>query len=222
MRHALTTYASTAHFLLSHDRNFCFLVLVPVFFELSKKRNNMSATTLLTETEPRIAEFKFIDPDNSIGPDDRALFALPAVKEFKIESLPIRDYRSSPELVRGPAGLDKHGFTLVNHTSALSGDGWFSESALEDIYFDEVRTLVKNVTGAKDAVINSVVFRRKAPERSLNPVAYRKKGDELVDVKKIELNRPMGKRLTVPASKGSTSLVWQMTDLNISSDWKNR
>lgn len=109
--------------------------------------------------------FRFSVPDLSLSAEERSLFAFPANKEVKEERLRLYDARTDGNLVRGPEGLDVHGFTYINHRSALSDcDQWFTGQNIEEIYLPEVEELVCRITGAKRAVVNNVAFRRKLTE----------------------------------------------------------
>ena len=141
-----------------------------------------------------IGYLTYTDPDLSIRPEERAFFAFPPAKELKVEPVQLHDYRKS-QITKGPAGLDAHGFTVVNHKSALSDDRWFSEADVEDIYLPEVEQIIKEVTGASKAVIVNASFRRKAAvERDEDPGYYKKAGDELTfDIKRLTSDKPLGK-----------------------------
>lgn len=139
----------------------------------------MSSTTTQTTTVPASGTFVFIDPDSSIGADERGYFALPAAKEQKLYTLPLHDYRTDPNITKGPLGLSKHGFTVVNHKSALSPDSWFSEKAILDTYLPEIQALIKNVTGARKVVPLHAAFRRRSDDdEALGSKKYTKKGEE--------------------------------------------
>ena len=145
-----------------------------------------------TVTQPVYGVLKFTDPDNSVTADERALFALPATKEFREEKLPLRDYRTDPSITKGPAGLDAHGFTVANHRSALEGDDFFADSKLEDVYFPEVEDLVRTLTGCKKVLIKNASFRRKLAVMQEDPKGYYKRGEEPFDVSVIPLEKPLG------------------------------
>ncbi len=113
------------------------------------------------------------DPQRSVSADQRSRFALPRLVNMNEEKSILRDYRSDKNLTKGAEGLDKHGFTLVEHQ--LSDDTWSDEEAIRSSYAPLVEQLVKNVTGCKTAIVNSVAFRRKyakqydADERFYHP-----------------------------------------------------
>lgn len=120
----------------------------------------MSSTTTQTSTIPTTATFKFTEPDTSADPRDSAYFSIPTPKTVRFQSLPIHDYRTTTALSKGPQGLMRHGFTVVNQTPALSGKSWFSESNIRNVYFPEVSSLVTNLTGASKVCFLNAVFRR--------------------------------------------------------------
>jgi len=121
---------------------------------------------------------RFSDPDYSVGPADRGLFAVSASKEIKDLTVPLYDYRSDKNLTKGPAGLDIHGFTVVSHSSALGGESWLGPE-VEEVYLKEVEELIKQVTGAKYALVNNVAFRRKLSGAQKGKEHYAKRGSPL-------------------------------------------
>ena len=153
----------------------------------------MSSTTGETAAAPTYGIFKFIDPDLSVNADGRGFFALPASKDVKLETLQLLDYRTDPNIVKGAAGLDVQGFTMVNHRSALTGDEWFTESDVEDIYFPEVEELVKKLTGAKTFLVNNAAFRRKQAKQQEDPKHYVKRGEDIFDVTTLRSAKPIGR-----------------------------
>ena len=152
----------------------------------------MSSTIAETAAAPTYGIFKFIDPDLSVSADGRGFFALPASKEVKLETLRLLDYRTDPNIVKGAAGLDVQGFTVVNHQSALTGDQWFTESDVENIYFSEVEELVRKLTGAKTFLVNNAAFRRKQTKQQEDPKHYTKRGEESFDVGILRSAKPIG------------------------------
>ena len=164
----------------------------------------MSVTVTETETRPKIASFKFTEPDLSIGPEERGLYAPAAPKDTQWVELPLHDYRNS-DLTKGPAGIDKHGFTVVKHQPPFNGDEWYTSPNLEEVYFSEIQKLVKSVTGAKDVSIQSCAFRRKLATRQ-DDDKFSLKRDQGIDVSKIPLDRPTSKLHTVDSSQTQDSL----------------
>lgn len=106
---------------------------------------------------------RFTVPDTSLSAHDRAIFTLPANKSYKDERVKLHDIRTAPGIHQGLEGLDTHGFTYVKHKSALSGDDWFAEGKIEDVYTPELEDLILKATGAKKAVVYCVAFRRRLP-----------------------------------------------------------
>jgi hypothetical protein len=103
------------------------------------------------------------------------------------------NYRTDPNIVKGAAGLDIQGFTVINHQLALTKDEWFPESNTEKIYCPEVQALVKEVTGVKMVLINNAAFHRKLITKQADPNHYTKRGEELFDVAALRLDKPMGR-----------------------------
>lgn len=136
--------------------------------------------------------FRFVEEDPSIPASERALFASPAKKEAKDIRLPIYDYRSDDNITKGSAGLDAHGFTVVSHTSALKGED-FLGPRVEDVYLKECEELVKQITGAKVAVVNNVALRRKLAAAQVDKNFYYKRGGPLdVAIGQSLRDKPLG------------------------------
>ena len=124
---------------------------------------NMSQTGTETQTKVVEAIFRYGEPDRSVTAEQRSRFAQPRLVNMKEEKVELHDYRLDTKLTKGVEGLHKHGFTLVeNH---LSDDAWSSEDVVRSTYMPSVEQLVKNVTGCKKAITNSVTFRRKHASR---------------------------------------------------------
>ena len=126
----------------------------------------MSAIATETITVPTRGTFKFQEPDLSIGPEDRGLFVLPAPKAVSLEVLQLHDYRNAKHLKRGAPGLSEHGFTVVDHKSALHGDSWFSEPNIERTYYPEIQSLVSSLTGARKKSSSPTSSSAAAPTKS--------------------------------------------------------
>ena len=105
--------------------------------------------------------FRFLDPDLSVPAHERAIFAGPASKAAKEETLELHDFRTSNDVAQGARGLDVQGFTFVNHVSSLTGEQLMAASNPEEIYCPEIIDLILNVTGGKRAVVHDMAFRRK-------------------------------------------------------------
>ena len=104
----------------------------------------------------------FHEPDESIKPEDRGLFAFAGQKRVVKQQVNLQDARNDINIVKGPRGLDAQGFAYIKHRSALhNSDQWFSGQNVEDIYLPEVKRLICEITGAKRAVVNNVAFRRR-------------------------------------------------------------
>jgi hypothetical protein len=128
---------------------------------------------------PTKAIFRYCEPDRSVPASERSLFAQPRPINLHEETLQLHNYRTATHLERGPAGLDKHGFTLVveddnDHrhslgdidTDATDAAAWWSdETALRKTYIPAVEALVRRVTGCRVAVVNNVAFRRRGGSR---------------------------------------------------------
>lgn len=122
----------------------------------------MSQTTTQTQTPVVEAIFRYQEPDLSVSADMRALFAQPKPIKLHEEKMVLHDYRTDSKLERGFAGLDKHGFTLVEHHTDPAA--WDDEEAVRKTYIPELEQLVKNLTGCKTAIVNNVAFRRQLPK----------------------------------------------------------
>lgn len=103
--------------------------------------------------------FRYSLPDNSIPVQERSLYTSPSSKLVKDVPQKLHDFRTDPSFTHGGPGLDVQGFTYVEHTSALSGNEFFEGKNIEEVYGPEVCELVKNVTGAKRAIIDGVTLR---------------------------------------------------------------
>ena len=160
----------------------------------------MSATATETVTIPQFGTFRFTDPDLSIGPEERGLFEVAVPKHVKLEHLELHDYRKAKHLKRGALGLSQHGFTLVNHTSALHGDTWFSEPTVESTYYSEVQSLVANLTGARKVLVTHVGFRRRPDSEALDSKKHMKRGEEDSE----RMLEPVTKPLLVGAKAGES------------------
>ncbi|KIW67783.1 hypothetical protein PV04_07012 [Phialophora macrospora] len=119
---------------------------------------------------PTKAIFRYCEPDLSVPASERSLFAQPKPINLHEETLPLHNYRTAVHLDHGPAGLDKHGFTLVEDRDFCGGDNddawwWGDETALRATYIPAVEALVRRVTGCRVAVVNNVAFRRRGASR---------------------------------------------------------
>lgn len=124
---------------------------------------------------------RFGIPDESVPAEERALFAIPQNKDFVPKEVELHDFRTSPDVVQGPKGLDVQGFTYVKHKSNIIGtDQLFEGRNIDEVYLPEVEQLMKEVTGAREVVVWNGVTRRKLPaHQDNNPTVQHKKGGEL-------------------------------------------
>ncbi|CZT16672.1 uncharacterized protein RCC_02507 [Ramularia collo-cygni] len=106
---------------------------------------------------------RFTVPDDSITAYDRAIYTLPANADYRDQKVKLHDIRTATDILPGLAGLDNQGFAYHKHKSALSGDEWLKDGNVEEIYTKELRDLIMKVTGARDAFVYCVAFRRRAP-----------------------------------------------------------
>lgn len=121
--------------------------------------------------------FQYVEADNSVSANDRALYTLPSSRSIVNISQRLHNMRTSNEIVKDSQGLDIQGFTYLKHESALSGEDWFLGSNIEDVYVPEIINLVCKVTGAKRAVIDSIQFRRRLASEEEEQNIPRRKGD---------------------------------------------
>ena len=147
------------------------------------------------EQKVQPAILRYIVPDLSVPAKDRSFFAFPANKEVVDTGVQLRDFRTDPDIVRGPAGLDVQGFTYIAHESALAkSDGWYEGQNVEEIYLPEVEALICKVTGAKRAVVNNVAFRRREAEKQVDHSFFYKRDCDLDrDIGKLPKDQVMGK-----------------------------
>ena len=166
----------------------------------------MPSAVTPTEEHPTYASFKFNEPDLSVPPEKRGFFApIPGISTTWVD-IPLHDYRQSDGIAKGPAGLDEHGFTMINHQSALSGEQWFSQDDVKNLYFPEIQELVKSVTGANTVICQNASFRRRAVVQGDDPKFYMKKGEGFdKDISKVALDKPIGIVALSAAIAGSTT-----------------
>ena len=134
-------------------------------------------------------------PDTNVRPEDRGLFSGPAHSYGEDVEVDLYDPATAPEIVQGPEGLDVQGFTYVKHQSALSEDEWLMGTNVEEKYVPEVQELVRQVTGAKNVMVNHLGIRKRVANNNADPTFYRKAGDKHDEtVKKLtEQDKPWGK-----------------------------
>lgn len=103
--------------------------------------------------------FRFFDPDPSVPAEERAIYAGPAPKEAKEETIQLHDFRTASDVAKGFEGLDVQGFTYVKHTSSLRGEEIAQGTNAEDMYAAEIVDLVLSLTGAGHAVVHDITLR---------------------------------------------------------------
>lgn len=126
-------------------------------------------------TETR-GHFRFSEPDTSIPPEERGVFSLGGIKDMLETDLPLHNFWSDPNIIKGIEGLDVQGFIYIKHQSALSGEEWFTENNVEHVYFPEIVDLVKRELGAKSVVVQNCGFRRRLAEKQADPNFFNMKG----------------------------------------------
>lgn len=138
---------------------------------------------------------RFIDPDLSVPAQDRAIFAGPAAKLAKDESVELHDFRTSTEVAKRLAGLDVQGFTYVNHHFSLGRDAILEGTNAEDIYVKEVIDMMLKFTGASRAVVHNVAFRRRLAKMQEDLYHVRRRGDQSdAEIAKLPKDRVLGKK----------------------------
>ncbi|MCJ1297565.1 hypothetical protein MMC08_000352 [Hypocenomyce scalaris] len=124
--------------------------------------------------------FRFVEPDQSIPPEERAFFGFPPNKRDLNERIELHDASNAPELVPGPEGLDVQGFAYIKHQSALTKYEQFSTPHdIEETYVPEVEALICKLTGAKRAIVNNVGFRKKLFTQQNELSYYMKRGSPM-------------------------------------------
>ena len=145
----------------------------------------MSTTVTLTALEPPQGStgihgtFKFTEPSTSVPASERAMGSVPATKEWETVSLPLHDYRTDNNIVgKGTLyGVDVNGFTVVHHEPPLKADEWYEVDNLRNIYFPQIKELVKNLTGCKSVVCINATIRSNLAVKQQDPHFYRKRDD---------------------------------------------
>lgn len=111
--------------------------------------------------EPVFSTFTCIDPDLSVSAEEQAIYAGPAPKDVKEESLQLHDFRTSTDIVQGVEGLDLQSFTYIHYETVLNEDGMMRGTNAEDVYAPEVLDFMLKLTGASYGVVHNITFRRK-------------------------------------------------------------
>lgn len=139
--------------------------------------SNFPSTKMGSYGPPEEDEYgivRFTVPDTSVSSEDRAIFTLPGNKSLKDERVKLHDFRASQDVLSGPAGLDNQGFTYIKHKSKLGYDDWLTGTNIEDVYVQELKDLILKATGAREAVVYCVAFRRRpATEQGIEKVEMR-------------------------------------------------
>lgn len=137
---------------------------------------------------------RFIEPDLSVPAEERAIYAGPAAKLAKDESVELHDFRTSTDVAKGLAGLDVQGFTYMNHEFSLGRDEILGGTNAEDIYAKEVIDMMLKFTGASRAVIHNMTFRRKLAVAQEDLYHIRRRGDRSdTEIAKLPKDRVQGK-----------------------------
>ena len=136
--------------------------------------------SLLVEDNQPVGTVRYAIPENDDGLEERSIFAFPAKKHIEDREVRLYDMRTDPHFVPGPEGVDAQGFTYINHRSCLSDDyRWFEEGVMEKFYLQETEELLCRVLGARKAISNNCIFRRKPANVSQDPKKVAKKGDDV-------------------------------------------
>lgn len=124
----------------------------------------------MAEAAPHYGTLRFDIPDQSSTSEERGLFAPPGAKEVVYEKLPLHNFHTSPDVVKGGAGLDVQGFTWIQHRSVLqNSDQWLEGQNIEATYLAECEDLICRATGAKRAIANNAFFRRRPQDDMSDP-----------------------------------------------------
>jgi len=78
---------------------------------------------------------------------------------YDLRTVPIHDARP----LLGELSLDRHGFELRKHTSAVTD--FYDEKQIRNLYYPEVEALVKNITGASRVLIFDHTLRANAQKK---------------------------------------------------------
>jgi hypothetical protein len=138
----------------------------------------MSTTTTITQSLPVSSDsahqyhgkLRFIPPGQTPKASPHN-FHLPAMSEFgDVRLQPLIDMRPVPttsELPGAPEGtakLQTHGFAAVRHPTTLNSapytkDSWKNPQLLKQFYMPETEEMVKQITGAKTVITESLLLR---------------------------------------------------------------
>ncbi|KAM0234315.1 hypothetical protein ACHAP5_010129 [Fusarium lateritium] len=116
-------------------------------------------------TDSHFGRFRYLTRGTKPTPSKEA-YLLPPLSEFgDLVTLPLTDLKPSLDLGNdSPYKLPVHGFTARRHHSTLHAPpydrtSWNNEKLLREIYFPEVESFVRNLTGCKKAVVSAAVVR---------------------------------------------------------------
>ena len=147
---------------------------------------------MATSTEQHFGVLRFGIPDDSLTAEERGLFAPKANKGIVEEKLVLHDARTDTNIVAGPDGLDVQGFAYIKHQSALTSQEWFTGDNVENVYLPELTNLMLSITGAKNAVVNNVAFRRRTADQQADPNFVLRKGEPLdQEMEKLPKDTPL-------------------------------
>jgi hypothetical protein len=142
--------------------------------------------------ERQLAKFEFTEPDTSRDPWDCDFFAAPTPKSISTKDLVLHDLRSGKVEPR----LEKHGFQVIHHKSALLGAEYspesFQDDNVENIYLPEVVGVVKREIGASQVFILNCAVRMEPPEPPMDPATANGGPCGVpVDPNSIDLSKPI-------------------------------
>lgn len=136
---------------------------------------------------------RFIDPDLSVPAQERAIFAAPAPKIAKDQSVELHNFRTSTDIAKDFEGLNVQAFTFIEHEFSLSGDELLEGTNVEEIYAKEVIDLMLKFTGASRAVIHNIAFRRRPAERQQDLYNVQRRGGPVdQECSKLPKDRVLG------------------------------
>ena len=152
--------------------------------------------------EPTYGTFRFLEPDLSVPAKERAIFAGPASKVAKEETIELHDFRTANDVAQGARGLDVQAFTYINHVSSLTGDEMLQGTNVEDVYAPEVIDFMLGVTGGSRAVVHNIAFRRKLATNQVDLSYVNRAGGEWDEaIKKRSNDRISGMQTIEPLSR---------------------
>ncbi|KAM0345657.1 hypothetical protein ACHAPU_006311 [Fusarium lateritium] len=121
--------------------------------------------TMTMTASTHLGRFRYLNQGTIPTPSKEA-YLLPPISEFgDVVTLSLTDLKPSLSLGdNSPYKLSVHGFTARRHKSALhtapyDHASWKDEKLLREVYFPEVETFVKRLTGCSKAVVSAAVVR---------------------------------------------------------------